>query len=86
MTKNDYSADLHIIGSSDDPVLPGDEHGGPDGQVADLERLDELLGVEVPDVDVAIVKGNQHPLLGRVQVAGLDPVRPGGQLALYVQF
>ena len=42
-----------------------------------LEGLDELLALIVPDVDVAIVERDEHPLLGGVQVTGLHTVRPG---------
>ena len=35
-----FFPNLHVVGSGDDPVLPGDELGRSNGKVADFERLD----------------------------------------------
>ena len=53
--------------------------------MSDLERLDERLALVVPHMDVSVVERGQHPGLGRVEVAALDPVRPGRQATLDVQ-
>ena len=76
---------LHVIGPCHDPILPGHKHGGPDRQIAHLKRFHQLLRFIVPNVDVAVVQRHQHPLLGRVQVAWLDPVWPCGQFTFYIQ-
>lgn len=82
---NNHFIYLHVIRPRHDPVLPRHEDGGPHRQLAHLEALDELLGLVVPDVHVAVVEGHQHPRLGGVQVAGLHPVRPRRQLPLDVK-
>ena len=61
-------------GAGDDPVFSGDEDGAADWHVADLEALDQLLAVVVPQVQGAIVERHHHPRLARVDVATLDPV------------
>ena len=73
---NNHLIYLHVIRPGHNPVLPRHEDGGPHRQLAHLEALDELLGLVVPDVNIAIVEGDQHPLLGGVEVAGLHPIRP----------
>ena len=50
-----------------------------------LEGLDEGLVLVVPDVDVAVVEGGEHPWLGRVEVAAFHAVAAGRQTALDVQ-
>jgi hypothetical protein len=45
----------------------------------------KCLGLVIPDVDVAVVKGGEHPWLGGMKVTGLDAIGPGRQTALDVQ-
>ena len=71
-------------------MLSGDEDGSSDGQVAHLDGLDGALDLTrarlvAPDVDVAIVEGDQDPRLRRVEVHRLHTVRPGRQHALDVE-
>ena len=60
--------------SGDDPVFACDEDGTSNGHVSDLERLDELLILVVPQMQSAIVEGYHHPWLSRVDIATLDTV------------
>lgn len=78
-------ADGHVVGSRHDPVLTGDELGGPDGEVAHLEGLDQGLVFVVPDVDVSVVEGGHHPGLRGVEVAAFHAVTPRRQPTLDVQ-
>ena len=34
-----------------------------------LKGFDKLLALIIPNVDVAVIKRNKHPLLGRMEVA-----------------
>lgn len=58
--------------------------GGRAG-TTNLEGLDDLLRLVVPDVHVAIVEGGQHPGLARVQVDAFDPVRARREAPFDVQ-
>ena len=49
-------AEGHVVGARHDPVLAGNELGGSDGKIADLEGLDQGLVLIIPDVDVSIVE------------------------------
>ena len=42
--------------------------------VSHLKRLDELLALVVPNVNVAIVERHEHPLFSRMKVARLHSV------------
>lgn len=75
---------LHVVRARDDPVLPRNELGGTNRQIAHLERLDQLLIFMVPHVYVAVVKGAQHPRFVGVQIHTLDAVRASCQLTFYV--
>jgi len=77
--------DGHVVRAGDNPVLPGYETSGSHGKIAHFEALDQSLALVVPNVDVAIVQGGQHPRFAGVEVTTLDPVRPGGQAPLDVQ-
>ena len=39
-----------------------------------LKGFNKLLALIIPYVDVAIVEGDEHPLLGGVEIAWLHPV------------
>ena len=45
----------------------------------------KCLRFVIPDVNVAVVKGGEHPWFSGVKVTGLDAVGPGRQTALDVQ-
>ena len=34
-----------------------------------LKGFDKLLALIIPNMDVAVIEGDKHPLLGRVEVA-----------------
>lgn len=49
-------AQLEVIGTTDDPVLPGHEATRSNGDVCELEGLDYLLGLITPDVDMTYIE------------------------------
>jgi len=51
-----------------------------------LESLDKCLILIIPNVDVSIVKRNQHPWFRRMQIYTLDTIRSCRQLSLHFQF
>lgn len=63
--------ELEVITTADDPVLTGDEAAGSDGDIGELEGLDDGLGGVGPDVDVAGVEGGED-LEARYQLAVLQ--------------
>ena len=75
----------HVVGGGEEPLLPGDELGAPDGQLGQLEGFDARARLVVPDHDVAGVKGGQCPWFRRVDVDGFHPLGRGRQLLLDVQ-
>ena len=67
-------SELEIIGTRNEPVLAGDEAHAANGDLCDLESLDERAGVVVVDVDCAIIEAGEDPWLGRVEVDALDAI------------
>ena len=63
-------AELEVITTADDPVLAGNEAAGSDGDIGELESLDDGLGGVGPDVDMAGVEGGKN-LETRYQLAVL---------------
>jgi hypothetical protein len=55
---------LKIITPTDDPILPRDESASADGDIRQLEGLDDVAGLEGPDVGVAAVQGREDPCCG----------------------
>lgn len=53
--------DLHVVGTSDEPVLPGNEPSTSHRNIANLKILNQLLVFVVHDVYVAIVQSTQNP-------------------------
>ena len=47
---------------------------GSPKMLSHLKRLDELLALVVPNVNVAIVERHEHPLFSRMKVARLHSV------------
>ena len=78
-------ADLHIVGSSYNPVLPGNKYSSSHWEITNFKRFDKLLGLIVPYMHIPVVQGDQHPLLSGVEVTGLYTVRPSGQFPLNVK-
>ena len=78
-------AELEVIAATHDPILAGDEAAGADGDVGELEGLDDALRLVGPDVDVAAVEGGEDPGLGGVEVDAFDSFAAGEELALQVE-
>eukprot|EP00962_Isochrysis_galbana_P039359 scaffold14086_cov131-Isochrysis_galbana.AAC.3 len=75
-------ADLHVVRPCDDPLLARHKLCRPNWLVGrNLKRLDERLRRVVPEEDVAVVHGREHPRLRRVQVHRLDAHGPGSRQA-----
>jgi hypothetical protein len=70
-------AELEVVRARDEPLLARDEARAPDGDLGDLERLEDRAGVDVVDLDGSVVQAREQPRLGRVKVDVLDAVRPG---------
>jgi hypothetical protein len=75
-------AELEVVRAGDEPVLAGDEAGAADGDLGDLEGLEDGAGVDVVDLDGAVVEAGEQPGLGRVEVDVLDAIGAREQLAL----
>ena len=69
--------DLHVIGTRHDPALPRDELGCTDRKITDLKRFDKKLALVVPNVDVSVVEGNEHPWFRRMEICRLDSIGMG---------
>ena len=48
--------ELEVIATGDEPVLAGNEANAADGDLSDLERLDQRAGIVVVDINSAIVE------------------------------
>jgi hypothetical protein len=70
-------AELEVVRARDEPLLARDEARAPDRDLGDLESLEDRAGVDVVDLDGAVVQAREQPGLGRVEVDVLDAVRPG---------
>ena len=75
-------AQLKVIAATHDPILPGNEAAGSDGNIGELEGLDDLLGVEGPDIDMSGVESGKNPVLGRVEIYALDSLAASEELPL----
>ena len=67
-------AKLEVVGARDEPVLARNEADAANGDLRDLECLDQRAGVMVVDVDRAVVEAGEDPGLGGVEVDALDAV------------
>jgi hypothetical protein len=63
---------LKVVTATYNPVLSCDESAGSDRDVGQLERLDDLLRLVGPDVDMAAVECGEDPRLFRVEVDAFD--------------
>jgi len=71
------NSDLHVVGTRYNPALPGDELGCTDWKVTDFEGFDEKLALVVPDMNVSVVEGNEHPWFCRMEICRLDSIGMG---------
>lgn len=78
-------SDLHVIWSSNNPVLPWHKLGCSHWQVAHFEGLDQCLTFVIPDIDVALIQWAKHPWFRRVEIDTFYSVGPCGQLAFDIQ-
>lgn len=79
----EYS-DLHVVRTSDDPIFASNKFGCPYGNITDFESFDESLTFVIPDVDMALIEGTEHPWLRGMEIDAFDSVGPCGQLAFDV--
>jgi hypothetical protein len=57
------NSELKVIGSSDYPILSGDESSSANRHVRHLKGLDCGSGFIGPDVDVSAIEGGENPWL-----------------------
>lgn len=65
-------SELEVITSAHNPVLAGHEATSANGDIGELEGLDDALCFIGPDVDVAAVEGGEDPWLRGVEIDALD--------------
>ena len=73
---------MKVVRTAYEPVLSRNEGHASNGDLGDLECLDQSTCFVVPDEDVACVKAGENPWLRRVEIYRLDARRPGQELAL----
>ena len=73
---------LEVVGARDEPILARNEADAADGDLRDLERLNQRAGVMVVDVDRAVVETGEDPGLGGMEVDAFYAVRASEELAL----
>ena len=66
--------ELEVITTGDEPVLAGNEANAADGDLSDLERLDQRAGIVVVDINSAIVETGKDPGLGGMEVDALNAI------------
>ena len=66
--------EMEVITTGDEPVLAGNEANAADGDLSDLERLDQRAGIVVVNVNSAIVETGQDPGLGGMEVDALNAI------------
>lgn len=67
-------SNLHVIGTSDNPVLAWHKFGSPYRQIAYFECFHQGLRLVIPDIDIALIQGAQHPWLGWMKIHTLYSV------------
>ena len=76
---------MHVVRTGHHPLLAHHELRRAHREIGDLELLDHVLRVVVPDVHLPVVQRRQHPWLRRVHIHALYTVRARAQLPLDVQ-
>jgi hypothetical protein len=75
-------AELEVVGAGDEPVLARNEFAATNGDLGNLERLDDSACLVVINVHGAIIETSQEPWLGGMEVDAFDSLGPAEQLPL----
>lgn len=82
------NANFHVICSTNNPSHSGDEASSANRQVANVEAFGNVLRVNIYDLNFTIVKCDEHPRFGWVNVDAFDSFRASRKFAFdfYLRF